>query len=398
MADIDPLMLLLATGQLQQKNYTPADEKEADIQNRLLNMQLAEQIPPTVRSQSNVVMPKPGAQSPLLPGVKSEVVQTRGPIGDKDRYDALSELYNSKVQEGLLGQEQGIAQLEQFRNNIAASPVQVDLSPLAAYIDSTVEGSQLSKGYARPENAESKQHRLMGYENEIQKAKMGLSDKEIDAMKAALQNSMYSKAIQAQGRNERFGQSQELKKEDTLRKDLNKEITDPMQDDLQKFEMIESGLGSGEYVKVVNSLSNFSRSVAGEKGVLTDADINRVLPRNFQGSLAKFEEYFRTTDPTQVDPAYTKSLVELTQLAKQKAGAKYKNTLRGREKQYGAPGSSYQSTMQGAGRFMFDDLKEQIDTYFGAQPAGGNAGGGSSKEQRLKELRAKKAAAQGRGG
>lgn len=204
MADMDPfLAYLLASG--APRNQTPNDAMSAEAQNTLLNMDLQNGIQPltqpTMTTRRNVVMPAPGPTAPLVQ-TQQNVVQQRTPIPGQDKYDASYNDMLEMVKQGILKQQAGVANLEQYRNEAAKAPVQVDLSPLMAYVDSIVPNSKLSSGYKAPESGAEKQHRLMGYEEGIQKANLGITDKEIEAMKTALQNSVYAKALKGQGQNE----------------------------------------------------------------------------------------------------------------------------------------------------------------------------------------------------
>lgn len=305
---------------------------------------------------------------------------------DAEYRDLRSKL-DEQVNKSLSNQQAGIGQLEGSLKDMKAKPRGIDFSALTSYFDSIVPGSKLSQGYTPPESDEKRQERIMQLEGAIQKSKEGMSDKEIDYMKSLLNTNLTNKALQAQGRNSRFEESQQLKKEDTLRKDLTK-VSDELAEDQQKLSTLEINLGSGDYQKVANSLSNFSRSVAGQKGVLTDKDIELVLPKNFQGSLARFSAYFSETPTAQLDPSYMKALVELTQLAKQKTAERYQQQIGQRRKAYGAPTSVYRDVMAGPGGIMFDEL-EKAAGGLGASAAPPPAT--DPKRARLEELRRKAA-------
>lgn len=346
-----------------------------------------------------------GAEEPAAPAPQPNVKMTaQGPMvqvpepGDgqpkpgrgmslEDEYRDLRAKLDEKVSASLANQQAGIGQLENSLKEMKARPRGIDFSALTSYFDSIVPDSKLSQGYTPPESEEKRQERILQLEGAIQKSKEGMSDKEIDYMKSLLNTNLTNKALQQQGRNSRFEESQLLKKEDTLRKDLTK-VSDDLAEDQQKLSTLEINLGSGDYQKVANSLSNFSRAVSGEKGVLTDSDIARVLPKNFQGSLARFAAYFSETPSAQIDPAYTKALVELTQTAKQKTAEKYRQQIGQRRKAYGAPTSVYRDVMAGPGGIMFDELEKAAG---GLGTISAPAAPATDKRARLEELRKKAA-------
>jgi hypothetical protein len=316
-------------------------------------------------------------------GATSGSISTTG-LGEEAR--KIQNELRAKVEESAKSQRAGVDKMQGDYDKLAAKPRDVDFSALAAYFDSTVDGSKLLQGYKAPESEEAKAEKMLGLQGAIQKARDGITDKEIDTMKALLSNNTTKQqlaAMQAAGRDARFGQSQTLKKEDTLRKDLAG-IGDKVAEANSLMSTIEENLASGDYQKVANTLSNFSRAVGGEKGVLTDQDIARVLPKNFQGSLARFESYFGSTPTSQIPPEYTKALLELTQTAKRRASEKFAKEVALREKGYGAPTSAYRDIMPGVGRALFDELKGSVE---GMKPQ--TMAPPVDPAKRLAELRAK---------
>lgn len=318
-------------------------------------------------------------------GATSGSISVTG-LGEEAR--KIQEKLNAKVEAATKAQIAGVDKMQGDYNKLAASPRDIDFSALASYFDSTVDGSKLSQGYKAPESEEARKEKLLGLQSAIQKARDGVSDKEIDSMKAQLANNTVKQQLQAMqgmGRDARFGASQDLKKEDTLRKDLAG-INDKVAEATSMMAGIEENLASGDYQKIANTLSNFSRSVGGEKGVLTDQDIARVLPKNFQGSLAKFTAYFGATPSAQIPPEYTKALVELTQTAKRRGMEKFQKELALREKGYGAPTSAYRDIMPGVGKALFDELKTNVNSM-----APQSSAPAVDPAKRLAELRAKAA-------
>lgn len=318
-------------------------------------------------------------------GASSGSISVTG-LGEEARQ--IQEKLNAKVEAATRSQIAGADKMQADYDKLASKPRDIDFSALAAYFDSTVEGSKIGQGYKAPESEEEKAQKMLGLQGAIQKARDGISDKEIDSMKAQLSNNTVKQqltAMQGMGRAERFNESQTLKKEDTLRKDVAG-IGDKVAEANALMGGIEENLASGDYQKVANTLSNFSRAVGGEKGVLTDQDIARVLPKNFQGSIARFTSYFGATPSAQIPPEYTKALVELTQTAKRRAAEKFGKEIALRKKGYGAPTSAYRDIMPGVGTALFNELESNVQGMNPAPQAGAAA---VDPAKRLAELRAK---------
>ncbi len=372
----------------QQEAANPMDSEF--MRKQLMAMgQLPPEVPAPVAPPPvpEVPLGDPNALSKLMAGAgaTSGSISVTG-LGEEAR--RIQEKLNAKVEAATKAQNAGVDKMQGDYEKLAGKPRDVDFSALAAYFDSTVDGSKLLQGYKAPESEEAKAEKMLQLQNAIQKAREGISDKEIDSMKAQLSNNTVKQqlsAMQGMGRNERFGEAQTLKKEDTLRKDIAG-IGDKVAEATSMMGTIEENLASGDYQKVANTLSNFSRAVGGEKGVLTDQDIARVLPKNFQGSIARFTAYFGATPSAQIPPEYTKALVELTQTAKRRASEKFAKEVALRKRSYGAPTSAYRDIMPGVGRALFEGIEENIQ---GMVPQSQAPAPPVDPAKRLAELRAK---------
>jgi len=156
--------------------------------------------------------------------------------------------------------EQQNAPISEFRD--------VDLGPLAALVDNAT-GSKLSPSISGNVNVEKRR-------------------KEIDALRKSLAG---GKAQSSQDRRDaRFLHSQGLRGNNNMRKDKNR-LIDSLSKVKGSFANLEDALDAGDFVRLQNSLSNYARVISGEKGVLTDRDIVRVLPNNMRLTLAKAESY-----------------------------------------------------------------------------------------------------------
>lgn len=320
---------------------------------------------------NNKLTINPQGQMQLVNPTKISL-QTEIPNADPVERDTRL-AYRTAVQNSLNQQKSGIDQLQNQVNDIAKKPGEIDWSPLASYFDSTVEGSKLSQGYKAPESQEQKDQRVALLNDQIQKSRQGLSDKEIDAMKVDLNAALTNKMIASQGRDARFKQANDIKMEKEIGQDLTK-LSDANNEHTQNLTTLDENMASGSYAKISNSLANFSRNIAGEKGVLTDKDLERVLPKNIFGTLAKFESYFTETPDAALDPKYTKALNELIATARTKTAQRMNENLDQRETRWGNPASAYASVYNSVGRPQVDAIRKRVETVLKPQaPAGGAA-------------------------
>lgn len=91
---------------------------------------------------------------------------------------ALKNKYSTKTEEALSQQASGINKLDQLMTDLKGTGTSLDLSPLAAYIDSTVPGSKLT-GVAQEQakfSPQAKRDQIISLQEKIQNATKGVSD------------------------------------------------------------------------------------------------------------------------------------------------------------------------------------------------------------------------------
>lgn len=97
----------------------------------------------------------------------------------------LAQQYGDKSKEALIGEQQGIGQLENNINQARQAPTGVDFTPLAAYFDSTVEGSHLlpAAQAMRPETAQQREEKLINLQNMLQERRSAASKNQLSSLK-----------------------------------------------------------------------------------------------------------------------------------------------------------------------------------------------------------------------
>lgn len=301
-------------------------------------------------------------------------------------YRDLKARLDAKVSKNLALQEQGVTQFNKAIQDYRNKPTQIDFSPLAAYFDSNVEGSNLLKGYKAPESETQKQEKLLGMENLLQKTKEGMSDKDIDYMRVMLSQNRSDKQ---DARQSRFDQAQDKAMFNQARKEqagLVKEAGDFR----NSYASVEAAIkpdanGQIPVARLQMSLSQFSR-LMGEKGVLTDTDIGRQLQNTIDLSLAKYAQMLSSDPNAKIDAraadAMRAALVDAKKVFQDNYKLKADTFTEG---YFNNPGSPY------AGKKWAKKLVE--DTYKPLDLIGKQATGGqppaNDPRARLEELRRK---------
>lgn len=269
------------------------------------------------------------------------------------------------------------------------TPNHLDLSPLMALTD-TWTGSKLTPNYQRPTAPEELAKQGLATQSEIQKRKEAITAKIEDLMKVQkagfdtqkLTDMLIMQAKAKTGSDvPRGGGNQEANRlarlEKDIRTDIDKSVITPINTREEQFRNMDDYFKSGDYQAIAASMGSFLRGVAMEKGVLTDQDIQRNLPRNFHGSIAKFLAYFSETPSSKLDPAYTDSLRKIINTARGNAAKVYGDLLNDKMKNY-KNSRSYDGISVDS---FFNSARESVKRFGTVRGPGLNAAGGLTQEQ-----------------
>lgn len=272
-------------------------------------------------------------------------------------------------------QQEGVDRLRAAAENYAAGPDEINLAPLLALSDSWT-GGNLSKSYQAPPSQDERAINAQKLRAAAADAQNNLTKDRVSVFNAGNKDeaAMLRTLLQAQNSNAVRNLSSDVKeqmltykKEQDLQSQLTKEIEKPLEDQVQLVSNIDNALQSNDYQQVWGSLSNLAR-LMGEKGVLTDKDITRLMPSNVYGTAAAIRSYFNSTPSTKMDPKYVAGLQKLVANARQVAVSRYKSQLAGKRKKYESMSSVRELMMPGAaGDQMFGAIESRLGE-FGAPP------------------------------
>jgi len=274
--------------------------------------------------------------------------------------------------------------------SIASDSKNEQLDNLAASIVfKKPEIAKLTKAVSEDEVLKDPQNSLLAY-SKLREAGKGKRDALVKDIYAQQLNAKAADRMAGQMKSERDilrGLEYDTKLQDTLEKTTAK-LASSFSDEKNKLATIKEGLLSGDYQKFSNQLSNFSRYVSGQKGVLTDKDITLVVPGSILTGMAQVEAYFNKTPTAKLPPEFTKGLVELTELAEKKSLAKAKEDFKQRKVGWTAPRSGYQRILGegGPGQAALDNLEDILAEQDSIINKPKKSGLSSEKEARRQEL------------
>lgn len=286
-----------------------------------------------VKQQLSPRIPKPIANRPSVPALSQQA--------------ARRDDWEMNVKKSLGEQDAGLSSLENYINEFAKQPVQLDLSPLAAYSDS-LSGGKLSS--VQPGmSAEAKQDKLLKLQDLLQQRRGSLAANALAPYKAEL--AAYKDLMRMQmaggagGKQERFEEGLDVRMFDKARKE-QAGFTKDVGDFVNSYRNVENAItpdadGTVSVGRLNQSLSQFAR-LMGEKGVLTDTDTGRQLAPTLEVQMSRLQSILGS-DPNARVPAsnvaaMTDALVAAKQAYKESYGMKaqsFKNTY------FENPGSPY---------------------------------------------------------
>jgi hypothetical protein len=227
--------------------------------------------------------------APVEPSIYEKM---QGAVNPKDQQKLLYQLMSQSMQQ----QQEGIRQAqealkkEQERQAKMSALEKIDLRPFAEAIRSY--GSTTVAPVAAPEMTETqRQEMLRKLQAQVQGAQEGMTKEQVAALRTMMQEKDAKSNMQAllsMG-------NQEMRAFENVQRKFDKPIKD-INDFYQSHDAVKSALDSGDIYAIQSSLSNYAR-MSGEKGVLTDEDIKRVMPANLQNKFAIWWSRIKS-DPT----------------------------------------------------------------------------------------------------
>ena len=267
----------------------------------------------------------PGVGKSVESGLQAQ--QREGMNVKEDRYMPRGQYAGlaSEIEELPQFQERrrSVANYEKAGRDIANNiPTDIDISPLLALSD-TWFGGNLSKGYKAPlgymdkakavfEQANQAQDLQGQYLQDLLKSTQYLKSgsQENEALRTLAETMGYAnKNEQPKNYSRGGGQNRGSAIDDYKIIQEGAKISKEALDKLSSLDSAEQLLAAGDLGSIRRSLSIVARAVSGEKGVLTEQDITRVLPATINMDVNKFQAYLTSNPGVLADPKVINALI-----------------------------------------------------------------------------------------
>ena len=298
----------------------------------------------------------------------------------------------SRFKDLLLQQEQGLNRQQQDYDAFKQQPQAIDFRGLAAWSDS-LYGGNLSAAAKEisPPDPEERQKILAAMEQSMNAQRNQMSNQ----LKGLVDSKNQSKMMDLMSKNQRFQEGQQFR----LNQDLDKTSQNFSKDAFEKmlqFSPVEKALTPDKDGMVsagaIGTVKSFAARALGEKGVLTDQDIARVIPAALEARIAGLESYL-TGDPNQKIPAtIVGPLTEALRNAKQAVGEVSQKRLHSAYQAYQARGGDVQTGQAIVGSYL-DPIQKAYGSGGAAAPeapAAKPSAGPPTPEEWLARRRAQK--------
>lgn len=291
----------------------------------------------TPAARQAVAVPKPRGVLPL----ESQTVTLETPLPQSPEEVELGRAAAMQTPEVQATQGDLEAMQELAKMGTGIQP-QVNLAPLTNLAD-TWYGGNISKGNVPQESQQELLQRLAGYQGAVAKQRGSLADmieayqKKVAPSGGRMLATTSLKDVQEMQRKNMGALT--AQQQENLYKEIRQKSVMPMVQSLtdsgKQLQYIEQVLGRGDIKEIGSALSNFARIVAGEKGVLTQQDINRQLPDNWEKTKADVVAFFKSGG-TYDDPRVLESIKSLTEMMKNATRKAYNEKIHAQVQTYQA--------------------------------------------------------------
>lgn len=368
----------LPTGPTQPRVVTPPSPEKVVLASKaaktLLGLPDAPARAPALKKSPSLDESDRGFQT-LLHELQSKVGTTErsNQALDEGEYQTVKDRVNRMEVQALEDQNRGLDTSLSLAKQYSQIPAALDLSAIAGLIDyeNQKKGlrTNLSSTYKAPNQAREIAAEGIKLNEGLQKQRGQFSKEQIDLLKANLQGYRTEQVLKdiqdklttgyrpAQTANPASASRAQDSFDREYRSAL-KPLHTEMNTAFEQFKMIDAALASRDYQSINMVIAQLARRISSEKGVLTDPDIARVMPKSLQGDIDKWMAFFNNMTPTTVvSPEYADSMKKMVALAKQKSLEKFKDQKKSLEGIF-KPDRKWGATAEGATRAT----EKQIDS------------------------------------
>ena len=219
--------------------------------------------------------------------------------------------------------QKSILAMEGEQDRLKAFPLQMDLAPLMAALQTETGKSPLA-GYTRPESVPARLTSLRAFADKIADARKEAVQtlrENFKAQKAGTESELLKQVLgyealrQIDNRPKPDANSaaanRTVRLEDKVIDTANDKVMKPLEETYGRLDTLYGAIKDNNYQSVMATLGIIAKSIGADAGALSNDDIRRVMPPNLNMDITKLESYLKSNPQLYLDKKVTAGLKEL---------------------------------------------------------------------------------------
>lgn len=303
-----------------------------------------------------------------LPASASIMAEYNSPENQALRSEMQKRFLESKA-----AQEGSINDLEtQLRNYQGSS--KVNLKPLLALADAWSDGeSNLASAYQAPDSDEDRAYKAAQLQDLIAKRKGDVAKDELNYLKGQQSDKLGLRMFETEQRNARQARAYDKDTAKYVSDRFNKNIfgEGTARDFAQvetDFDTLQSNLQAGDMLSFGTAISNYSRQIGGQKGVLTDRDVQLLKPAILEAKMNEIQTFFDANPGKPLPPQFLAPYADIMNRIRGKIGEQKLSQLERTKNELSKTGFTSSAMEEGSGRDIYEMSRDRIKAFMGGRP------------------------------
>lgn len=286
---------------------------------------------------------------------------------------ALRSEMQKRFLESKAAQESSINDLETQLKNYQGSS-KVNLKPLLALADAWGDGeSNLAAAYQAPDSEEDKAYKAAQLQDLIAKRKGDVAKDELNYLKSQQSDKLGLRMFETEQRNARQARAYDKDTAKYVSERFNKNIfgEGTSRDFAQvetDFDTLQSNLQAGDMLSFGTAISNYSRQIGGQKGVLTDRDVQLLKPAILEAKMNEIQTFFDANPGKPLPPQFLAPYADIMNRIRGKIGEQKLSQLERTKNELSKTGFTRDVMEEGSGRDIYEMSRDRIKSFMGGRP------------------------------
>lgn len=253
------------------------------------------------------------------------------PVSEIKRSDDLFDWNREMLKTKLLGDQAGTEQLAQSLQNYKERPLGVDWKPMAAYLDTMIQGGgKLADSMPQVATQEERDIKVQQLENMLQQRK----EKTTENMLALIKEEMAKRNADINLRSQMFQSRQDVSKTNYIMNDFDKNLQKPLNTYLQGIAAVEEAINRNNYDEARTMISAYARQIGQERGAMSEGDVGRAFPKSLEQAVTDISQWVSANKNQPIPARLRNALMAGIEDSKKSMGKIFDSYVQTKEKTY----------------------------------------------------------------